>query len=140
MLKRRFLFLTVMVVVLSVGLMGCPPGMKLAKEDLPQTPQEKSDYFMGYYVSQKADYKARLARATTLDPASGEVVWLPTTTKIEKAVLRAKYQFITKGEKPITLYDTYVSQGQVPTAQMEAQVFALISWLEQELIKAGQQQ
>jgi hypothetical protein len=139
MLKRRFLFLTVMVVVLSVGLIGCPPGMKLTKEDLPQTPQDKADYFMGYYLSQKADYKARLAMATGVDPASGQPVWLPTTTKIEKAVLRAKFQFITKGEKPITLYDTYVSQGQVPTLEMEAQINTLISWLEQELVKAGQQ-
>ena len=141
MLRKFFLVPIILLVVL--GLLGCPPGMQITKENLPQTPKEKADYFMGYYLAQKADYKARLATATVtqFDPATGEakLLWLPTTTKVEKAVLDAKHKFITEGEKPITLYDTYVSRGEVPAMELEIAINSIISRLEQELIKAGAQ-
>ena len=136
MRRKSILLAAVFFVSLAFVLSGCPPGMQITKENIPQTPQDKADYFMGYYLAQKADYNARLSLATEMNE-SGELVWLPTTTKVEKAVLKAKYYFIQEADEPITMYDTYVNSGQVPTTQMEIAINALISRLEQELIKAG---
>lgn len=137
-MKRKILAMTALVgfFMMLMFAMGCPTSMRITEDNLPQTPQDKADYFMGYYMAQKVDYNTRLSLATEMNE-EGELVWLPTTSKVERAVLKAKYRFIQEADDPITLYDTYVNSGGVPTTQMEIAVNSLISRLEEELIKAG---
>lgn len=90
-----------------------------------RTPQEKSAFFMSYYVAQKKDYEKRVAWARP-----GAVGY-----KTEYRILKAKKRFLEEAKEPVKLYDTYVTEGKIPTAAMERAVFEAINRLEEELNK-----
>ncbi len=99
---------------------------------MPQTPKDKSDVFMSYYLAQKANYEARLMAATEL--FEGEIYWRAGVTDLEKDILNAKYAFITEAEAPITLFDSYASRGELPPAELETAINAMMFRLKQYLI------
>jgi len=120
-----------LLIVFLFLLVGCLPSSLIPQP--PQTPKEKSDFFMNYYLAQKADYETRLAMATEMK--DGKLEWLSSTTEIEKDILKAKYMFLDEAEEPITLYDSYASQGQLPPTELEASINALMQRLKDYLSK-----
>ena len=100
---------------------------------VPETPKEKSDFFMSYYLAQKADYETRLMIAT--EEKDGVLYWKAGTTDVEAAILEAKHAFITEAETPITMYDSYASKGELPPAELEMTINALMSRLKDYLSK-----
>lgn len=123
MLPKRLIF-----VALALTILVACAGM------MPETPQDKSDFAMSYWLAQKQDYKVRYALATTKND-NGETVWKDSATQLEKDIIRAKYQFIKNAEEPIAIYDSYVQNGQVPPAALEQTVNTLINGLKQYLIE-----
>jgi cytolysin (calcineurin-like family phosphatase) len=105
------------VLVLVIFITSC------AMFTLPQTPQDKSSFFMSYYMAQLKDYNARYAAIQPGDAVSD----------LDKTILEAKYAFVMNAWYPIAAYDGYVSTGEVPPAALEQQVFGLIDGLERFL-------
>jgi len=114
------------VLVLLIFTLGCAGTL--------QTPQDRSDFAMSYWVAQKADYTARYEWAT-MKQEDGTRIWKPETTNLEKDILRTKYQFIVNAEEPIALYDSYVQAGQIPPAELEMMVMQMINDLKQYLVE-----
>ncbi len=105
------------ILVLVIFITSC------AMFTLPQTPQDKSSFFMSYYMAQLQDYNARYSAVE-----AGDVV-----SDLDKAILKAKYTFVMNAWMPIAIYDGYVTSGEVPPAALEQQVFGLIDVLERVL-------
>ena len=105
------------VLVLVIFITSC------AMFTLPQTPQDKSSFFMSYYMAQLQDYNARYAAVQSRDVVSD----------LDKAILNAKYMFLQEAWYPIAAYDGYVRLGEVPPAVLESQILGIIDFLEQRL-------
>jgi len=101
-------------------------GCAMLQPQLPQTPQDKSTVFMSYYMAQLRDYNARYAVASQAEEVEA----------LEIHILNAKYTFLTNAWQPIALYDSFAAAGEIPPAELEAQVNGLITLLE-NAIKGG---
>ena len=113
---KRLTAVLMMVLLLAVGCAMLQP-------QLPETPRDKADLFMSYYMAQLLDYNTRYVQASQ----SGVV------SAMEVHILNAKYEFLQVAWEPIAMYDSYASVGQVPPAQLESQITALMSILEDAL-------
>ena len=105
------------VLILLLVAFGC------SSLQILQTPQEKSAFFMSYYLKQREDYERRVQWAQPGLPGY----------KTEKRVMELKKRFLEEVKEPIKLYDSYVIDGKVPTAAMERVIFEAIARLEREL-------
>jgi len=101
-------------------------GCAMLQPQLPETPQDKSSFFMSYYMAQLNDYNARYAIAEQADEVSA----------LEVHILNAKYTFLMNAWKPIALYDSYTSAGTIPPAELEVQINSYITLLE-DMLKEG---
>ena len=110
------------ILMLVIFFTGCAAFMP----QMPQTPQDKSTFFMSYYMAQLKDYNARY------DVAVNEGV-----SDLDKQILTAKHAFLINAWNPIALYDSYAAAGEVPPAELEAQINGLIDRLE-NMLKEGQ--
>lgn len=110
----------VLVLLVLAFAIGCATDTQLLR-----TPEEKSAFFMSYYLKQREDYEKRVAWA---EP--GTVGY-----KTEYRILKAKKVFLEEARAPIKLYDGYVIDGKVPTAAMERAIFDAIDRLEEVLNK-----
>lgn len=108
--------LATILLVVTLMVTGCA----MLQPQLPETPQDKSDLFVSFYMAQLLDYNQRYAAAT-----QSEVV-----TAMELAILEAKYEFLQVAWEPIALYDSYVNNGEIPPAALEAEINGLITILE----------
>jgi hypothetical protein len=89
---------------------------------LPQTPQDKSAFFMSYYMAQLKDYDMRYESAMVVPP-----------TDFEVKIIEIKYEFLQRAWKPIAIFDGYVASGTIPPVGLEEEINALIGILESQL-------
>ena len=103
-------------------------GCAMLQSQLPQTPRDKSAVYMSYYMAQLRDYNARYAVAMQAEEVEA----------LEVHILNAKYTFLMNAWQPIAIYDSYAAAGEIPPAELEAQINGLISMLE-NLVRGGTQ-
>ena len=106
--------------LLVLVMIGCATDTQILR-----TPEEKSAFFMSYFLKQRDDYEKRVAWA---EP--GAVGY-----KTEYKILRAKKLFLEEARQPIKLYDSFVLDGKIPTVAMEKAIFDAIDRLEEVLNK-----
>jgi hypothetical protein len=116
------------ILMLVIFLTSCA----LFMPQMPRTPQDKSTFFMSYYMAQLKDYNAKYVGYTTLLQETGV-----EPTELEATILSAKYEFLMVAWHPIAMYDSYVAAGEVPPAEIEAVITELMDILEAK-IKEGQ--
>ena len=109
------------IALLVIFLTGCA----MLTPQMPETPRDKSDVFMSYYMAQLRDYNVRY----TAVQQYGEDI----ASAMEIDILKAKHWFLMHAWEPIALYDSYVTEGNIPPAELEAQINSLILMLENNL-------
>ena len=95
-------------------------GCAMLQPQLPETPRDKADLFMSFYMAQLLDYNTRYVQASQSDVVAA----------MEIHILGAKYEFLQVAWEPIAMYDAYATSGQVPPATLEAEINRLINMLE----------
>jgi hypothetical protein len=110
------------ILMLVIFFTGCAALMP----QLPQTPEDKSTFFMSYYMAQLQDFNARYDAAMNVGASD-----------FDKQVLSAKHAFLMNAWSPIAMYDSYAQAGEIPPAELEAQINGLIDRLE-NMLKEGQ--
>jgi hypothetical protein len=108
-----------LALVLIFSIMGCA----MLQPTLPETPRDKSDLYMGYYMAQLLDYNNRYTVAMQNDVIGA----------MELKILEAKYTFLQKAWEPIALYDSYITDGKIPPPGLQDEIDGLISLLENAL-------
>ena len=98
-------------------------GCAMFQPQLPQTPRDKADVFMSFYMAQLLDYNRRYAIAEQSDVVSA----------MEINILNAKYEFLQVAWEPIALYDSFADAGTIPPAKLEMEIMALMDILENAL-------
>ena len=112
------------ILMLVIFLTSCaailPTGLK--------TPEDRSTFFMSYYMAQLKDYNARYEIALQHYQETGEEL-----SKFEANIISAKFTFLQNAWYPIAAYDGYVSAGDIPPADLEQEINQLIIGLETAL-------
>ena len=109
--------------MLVIFLTGCAAWMP----QVPQTPKDKSTFFMSFYMAQLHDYDVRYAAALEAYESDEPV------SQLDQSILSAKYQFLQRAWQPIAIYDGYVASNQIPPVGLEDEINSLIGVLENYL-------
>ena len=114
--RRAQLILVVLLAFLfSSGCAALLPGGEGTISWNDMTPKQKATMMMGAYNTLYDNYKFQVAQ--------------PNLTEEQKGILKGKKEILTNVWPLIALYDSTVSVGNVPPAELEVQILNMIDQL-----------